>query len=82
MRVSTQRGLTAAIRVQPDPSLTKISFQFADAFDRDGHPVDGSFIAPTPSDVPQQIKSPGQSVMSWDILLTSCCALKIISEIG
>lgn len=39
-------------------------------------------MAPTPSEVPQQIKSPGHSVMSWDILLTSCCALKIVSEIG
>ena len=42
----------------------------------------GSFIAPTPIDVPQQIKSPGSSVMSCEILLTSCRALKIISEIG
>src|SRR6202163_3949926 len=42
----------------------------------------GSFIDPTPSDVPQQIRSPGNNVMSCEILLTSCCALKIMSEIG
>ena len=42
----------------------------------------GSFIAPTPIDVPQQIKSPGSRVMSCEILLTSCWELKIISEIG
>jgi len=32
----------------------------------------GSFIDPTPSDVPQQIRSPGNNVMSCEILLTSC----------
>src|SRR5467141_1441060 len=42
----------------------------------------GSFIDPTPSDVPQQIRSPGNNVMSCEILLTSCCALKIMSDIG
>ena len=42
----------------------------------------GSFMAPTPIDVPQQIKSPGSSVMSCEIWLTSYRALKIISEIG
>ena len=42
----------------------------------------GSFIDPTPSDVPQQIRSPGNNVISCEILLTSCCALKIMSEIG
>jgi len=42
----------------------------------------GSFIDPTPSDVPQQMMSPGSSVMSCEILLTSCCALKIMSDIG
>jgi hypothetical protein len=42
----------------------------------------GSFMDPTPSDVPQQMMSPGSSVMSCEILLTSCCALKIMSDIG
>src|SRR5258708_37519506 len=42
----------------------------------------GSFIDPTPSDVPQQIRSPGNNVMSCEILLISCCALKIMSDIG
>src|ERR1700691_2212101 len=42
----------------------------------------GSFIDPTPSHVPQQIRSPGNSVKSCEILLTSCCALKIMSDIG
>jgi hypothetical protein len=31
----------------------------------------GSFITPTPTDVPQAIRSPGRSVMSCEILLTS-----------
>src|SRR5258707_14130977 len=34
----------------------------------------GSFMTPTPTDVPQAIRSPGESVMSCEILLTSCCA--------
>ena len=42
----------------------------------------GSFMTPTPTDVPQAIRSPGNSVMSCEILLTSCCALKIMSDIG
>ena len=42
----------------------------------------GSFMTPMPTDVPQAIKSPGNRVMSCEILLTSCCALKIMSDIG
>ena len=42
----------------------------------------GSFITSTPTEVPQQIRSPGSSVMSCEILLTNRWALKIISEIG
>lgn len=42
----------------------------------------GSFITPTPTDVPTAMRSPGSRVMSWEILLTSSCALKIMSEIG
>jgi hypothetical protein len=38
----------------------------------------GSFLTPTPAGVPQAIKSPGKSVMSCEILLTSS-SLKIMS---
>jgi len=42
----------------------------------------GSFITPTPTEVPTAMRSPGSRVMSWEILLTSSCALKIMSAIG
>ncbi len=42
----------------------------------------GPFMVPTPSEVPQQMMSPGSSVMSWEIRLTSSWALKIMSTIG
>src|SRR3569623_1513432 len=41
-----------------------------------------SFITPTPTEVPTAMRSPGNSVISWEILLTSSLALKIMSEIG
>ena len=54
----------------PMPSITMLTV------------LTGSFMTPTPTDVPQQIRSPGSRVMSCEILLTSCCALKIISAMG
>src|SRR4051794_25858210 len=42
----------------------------------------GSFITPTPTEVPTAMRSPGSRVMSWEILLTSSCAVKIMSDIG
>src|SRR4051795_11951631 len=42
----------------------------------------GSFITPTPTEVPTAMRSPGSRVMSWEILLTSSCAEKIMSDIG
>ncbi len=40
------------------------------------------FIEPTPTEVPQQITSPGYSVMSREIRLTICAGLKIMSPTG
>jgi len=40
------------------------------------------FMEPTPTDVPQEMISPGSRVMSWEIMLTSLNGGKIMSATG
>jgi hypothetical protein len=62
--------------------LPKFVGQFADAVDRDRNRVDRLLHDADADRGTAGDRSPGNSVMSREIMLTSCCAEKIMSEIG